>query len=119
VSKPIEICVQQTKILQIFSNLTFLETTPIGPQIRALLQLPNSTPIFLSSRGCLLPGNVTPLTLNPTTDIITVHQNELQTLWKNSSSTCGLSLLHDMGTDSMNENPAAGKPSANTSIPPA
>ena len=48
------------------------------------------------------PGDVTPSTLNRTAeDVITVHQSELQTLWKGTSTACDLSLLQVFGTDSM------------------
>ena len=101
-AKPGEICVQRANSPRTLLNLTVLETTPLEPQIRDLLKLPHSTPIFLSSQGSLLPKDRTPSTLNlAPEDIITVHQDELKTIWKGSSSTCDLSLLKAFGTDNM------------------
>jgi len=101
-AKPHEICVQLATNPRSFSYLTIRETTPLEPQIRALLQLPHSPPVFLSRRGSLLPEDATASTLSRTTDeVITVHQTELTTLWKGTSTACDLSLLQAFGTNAM------------------
>ena len=101
-AKPQEICIQQASNPRSFSYLPIQETAPLAPQIKAFLQLPRSASIFLSCRGSLLPGDMTPATLNRTAEeVITVHQNEFQTLWKGTNTACELSLLRAFGTNNM------------------
>jgi hypothetical protein len=101
-AKPQEICIQQTSNPRSFSYLRVQATAPIVSQIRAFLRLPHSDPIFLSCQGSLLPEDTTPASLNHTAEeVITVHQDELQTLWKGTNTTCELPLLQAFGTNNM------------------
>jgi hypothetical protein len=101
-AKPQEICIQQASNPRSFSYLTVQETAPTGPQIKAFLQLPRSASIFLSCRGSLLPEDMTSTSLNRTAEeVITVHQDELQTLWKDTYTACELPLLKAFGTKAL------------------
>jgi hypothetical protein len=101
-AKPHEIYIQQMINPRSFSYLAVQETAPIAPQIKAFLHIPRSVSIFLSSRGSLLPEDMTPTTLNRTAEeVITVHQDELQTLWKGTYTACELPLLQAFGTNNM------------------
>jgi hypothetical protein len=101
-TKPQEICIQQATNPRSFSSLAIRETAPLAPQIKAFLQLPRSASIFLSCRGSLLPGDATPASLNRAAEeVVTVHQNELKTLWKDTTTVCDLPLLRAFGTDDM------------------